>query len=70
MPTTVCSHLKLEALFLDENQLTGIIPSCLGTLTNLKQLFVFKNLLTGKVPVELSALRQLSKFSITAPFQL
>ena len=49
----------LEALFLDENQLRGTIPDCLGDLVKLRQLFLFKNQLTGQVPAQLSELVKL-----------
>ena len=49
MPVSICDYAKLEALFVDENQLTGSIPSCIGSLKNLKQLYAFDNQLVGEL---------------------
>lgn len=44
---------------MDDNQLTGSIPPCIGNLVELRQFYAFQNELTGSIPVELSALREL-----------
>ena len=49
----------VTALWLHENQLSGEIPSELGSLTNLARLFLFDNQLTGEIPSELSNLEKL-----------
>ena len=49
------------SLFLDENDLTGEIPVCLDSLTNLRQLYVFNNELTGIFPQGLGDLSSLRK---------
>ena len=53
-----------EALFLDANKLTGAIPSCVGTLTNLHQLYVFDNELNGTLPDGLEELTSLRKSTL------
>ena len=40
-------------LWLDDNELTGAIPSELGNLTSLTRLDLFDNELTGVIPPEL-----------------
>ena len=50
---------RVTALWLHENQLSGEIPSELGSLTNLARLFLFDNQLTGEIPSELSNLEDL-----------
>lgn len=56
-----CVFLILGALFLDANELTGAIPSCVGTLMNLQQLYVFDNQLNSTLPDGLEELTSLRK---------
>ena len=49
----------MEVLDLSENELTGPIPSDLGTLSNLWWLDLRDNALTGPIPSELSSLSEL-----------
>ena len=55
---------RVTALWLHENQLSGEIPSELGSLTNLARLFLFDNQLTGEIPSELSNLEDLEHLFI------
>lgn len=49
------SRLKrLEILHLQDNQLTGTVPSSLGNIKKLRELFLQNNNLTGQVPANLS----------------
>ncbi|CAL1396829.1 unnamed protein product [Linum trigynum] len=43
----------LETLHLEDNNLTGVIPSSLGNIDGLRQLFVQNNNLTGEVPTSI-----------------
>jgi hypothetical protein len=66
VPETIYNHQNLQALFLNDNMLTGSIAAgsiaaCIASLTSFKLFFVFKNRLTGEVPSALSELWQLSK---------
>ena len=49
----------VTALWLHENELSGEIPSELGSLTNLARLYLYDNQLTGEIPSELSDLENL-----------
>ena len=49
----------VTALRLHENELSGEIPSELGSLTNLARLYLYDNQLTGEIPSELSGLENL-----------
>ena len=49
----------VTALWLDENELSGEIPSELGSLTNLARLYLYDNQLTGEIPSELGDLENL-----------
>lgn len=57
----LCHFRSLEAVFLDENELTGGIPSCLSQLSELIQLYLFNNQLDGDIPNELGVLLKLGK---------
>lgn len=61
----LCEFRSLEAIFLDENELSGHLPACLALINKLSQLYVFKNKLSGGVPNELSILMKLGKFVFT-----
>ena len=50
---------RVVVLHLNDNQLTGSIPSSLGSLTNLAQLFLSDNQLTGSIPSSLGSLTNL-----------
>ena len=51
-----------EILSLYKNQLTGTIPSAIGSLTNLKYLYLYFNQLSGSIPSELGGLSELRKY--------
>ena len=57
----MCHFRSLEAIFLDENELTGGIPPCFAQLPELSQLYVFKNQLDGEIPKEIGLLLELGK---------
>ena len=57
----LCHFKALEAVFLDENELTGGIPICISQLSELIQLYLFNNQLDGDVPNEMSVLLGLGK---------
>ena len=52
---------SVTQLFLENNQLTGAIPSEIGRLTNLEWLWLQDNQLTGEIPAELSNLANLEQ---------
>lgn len=58
----LCQFHSLEAVFFDENELTGGIPACFSQLKELSQLYLFNNQLYGEIPNELSVLLSLGKF--------
>lgn len=55
---------RVEHLYLQENNLSGIIPPEIGQLSDLVSLFMYKNQLTGRLPVELSNLNRLRLFDL------
>lgn len=57
----LCEFRALQAIFLDENELTGNLPACLALLNKLTQLYVFENKLNGEIPNELSILMDLGE---------
>ena len=58
------SNLDGTRLHLSENQLTGTIPTELGSLSNLAGLVLSDNQLTGAIPTELGALTNLAVLSL------
>jgi len=60
---------QLTGLFLDSNQLTGVIPSSLGNLTSLNYLFLHNNRLTG-VPSSLKNLTNCRLVLLPNPMSL
>ena len=48
-----------EILKLSDNQLSGTIPSEIGSLINLDQLFLYANGLSGTIPTEIFSLTNL-----------
>ena len=50
---------RVRRLLLSDNQLTGSIPSSLGSLTNLERLYLNDNQLTGSIPSSLGSLTNL-----------
>ena len=54
----------LTHLFLDDNQLTGLIPAELGQLEALSTLYLADNQLTGPIPAELGLPRGLAELII------
>ncbi|KAK2969232.1 hypothetical protein RJ640_003466 [Escallonia rubra] len=55
------STLPLLRLFLDENNLTGIIPPSFGNISSLKVLSMAFNNLSGSIPTELAQLSNLQE---------
>ena len=55
---------RVNGLLLDDNQLTGKIPSELGSLANLEWLLLYNNQLTETIPAELGRLTNLTVLSI------
>jgi Leucine-rich repeat (LRR) protein len=53
------STSQLVELWLDDNHLTGTIPSEIGALTNLASLSVSNNALTGTIPTTIANLRNM-----------
>ena len=51
-----------EILWLYSNQLSGPIPTEIGSLANLERLALYGNQLSGPIPVELGGLTRLSKY--------
>ena len=51
-----------EILYLDDNQLSGPIPSEIGLLTSLTDLNLYFNQLSGPIPSEIQDLSQLGKY--------
>ena len=51
---------SLEGLYLQENALSGSIPTTLGSLTKLQELFLWGNQLTGEIPASLGNLTSLT----------
>ena len=51
--------------WLNNNKLTGPIPSWLGNLTELKQLLINDNVLTGSIPSSLTNLMNLNQLYLT-----
>jgi Leucine-rich repeat (LRR) protein len=65
LPPSICQATALEVLNVWENALTGTIPSCLGSLSQLIRLDLDKNQFHGSIPEKLcqaSALNDLSLF--------
>ena len=56
---------QVRGLLLQDNQLTGKIPSELGGLTKLERLYLNDNQLTGEIPSELGDLANLRVLSLT-----
>jgi Leucine-rich repeat (LRR) protein len=53
------STSQLVELWLDDNHLTGTIPSELGALTNVASLSISNNALTGTIPTTIANLRNM-----------
>ena len=58
------SPRRVTGLDLSENQLTGAIPTELGSLSNLSGLYLYDNQLTGPIPTELGSLANLQALSL------
>ena len=56
---------QVAELSLSDNQLSGEIPTELGSLANLQTLWLFNNQLTGKIPAELGNLSNLTGLSLS-----
>jgi Leucine-rich repeat (LRR) protein len=64
IPTSICDLPNLKGIFLDQNQLDGTIPSCIGTATMLEDVRLWKNHLTGFIPTSIGALSNLKTFIV------
>ena len=60
------SPLRVTSLVLSDSQLTGTIPSELGSLSNLKSLNLSNNRLTGTIPAELGSLSNLESLNLSS----
>ena len=58
------SPLRVTSLVLSDSQLTGPIPSELGSLTNLEILALGGNQLSGQIPSQLASLTNLQRLSL------
>lgn len=56
-------HVKQISLY--DNQLTGLLPSAMGNLTQLKGIALWNNHLTGQIPSELGDLTNLTGINIS-----
>ena len=55
---------RVTSVFLANKELTGTIPSELGSLSNLEILSLFQNKLTGTIPAELGSLSKLTELGL------
>ena len=58
---TIDANGRVNGLFLGDNQLTGAIPTELGSLANLTSLRLSENQLSGAIPTELGSLAKLKE---------
>ncbi|KAK9116386.1 hypothetical protein Sjap_015333 [Stephania japonica] len=63
-----CRNSSLERLNLMENQITGILPSSIGNLKNLKSLVVLNNHMNGTIPRGIGELSQLFYLDLSSNF--
>ena len=61
---TIDANGRVNGLFLGDNQLTGAIPTELGSLAKLKELWLSENRLTGEIPVEMGSLSNLEELHL------
>ncbi|XP_022945191.1 probable LRR receptor-like serine/threonine-protein kinase At1g67720 [Cucurbita moschata] len=54
--------VNLKILHLENNKLTGTLPSYLGTLPNLQELYIQNNAFSGEIPLELLAKKLVFKY--------
>ena len=62
---TTDADRRVTALLLNQNELTGQIPSELGSLSNLQELRLYSNQLTGPIPASLGGLTNLERLSLS-----
>ena len=61
---------RVDSLYLFGNQLSGSIPSSLGSLANLKYLELSSNELSGSIPSSLGSLANLERLDLSYNFEL
>ncbi|XP_022852088.1 putative receptor-like protein kinase At3g47110 [Olea europaea var. sylvestris] len=67
LPMDICYNLpKLERLRIAVNQISGNIPSSLGTCLNLEQLSLSYNHFSGRIPIEIGNLSKLQMLYLEA----
>jgi hypothetical protein len=54
----------LDTNVLYQNELSGLIPSTIGNLTNFRILTLFSNALSGNIRTEINSLRNLKKLQL------
>jgi len=59
IPEDIYNLLSLEELYMNYNQMSGVISSKIGQLTELRELYMFRNKLGGNLPAELGLLTEL-----------
>ncbi len=64
IPSELGHLVYLEGLYLSENQLSGMIRTALGALSNLIELDLWTNELTGQIPPELGRLANLEMLNL------
>lgn len=59
-----CTDQRVTALEVNDNNLSGTLPSQLGELTELRQLALNNNALSGEIPAELLSLTKLERLEL------
>ena len=60
-----CSSSRLSALVLEDNNMTGVLPTMLEHLTSLESLDLFNNSISGPIPPEILNLTSLQSMLLT-----
>jgi hypothetical protein len=58
------AHTPLNTIFLHRNELTGSIPSSIGSIRNLANINLISNAITGTLPTELGMLQRLQYLTL------